>query len=229
MVPVAFEMDGKTVSLMVSRYELTWREYLTVMTAANCPVPRNVSGKPINLMKKDLRDDFPMTSVSPADFECYINHVRKKTGKPYRLPLEAEWMAMARAASGRTSFPAKEVPPDLGYQVQYHLDRKPFPEADFYDPRDDVKLSILGSVGLLKPDRLGLFDMFGNAEETMGDVFFKPTLKIVNGQPVILRHAITKGKDPGFTKTFDIISDNRKFLYFAVSRIGYRLVYSGVE
>lgn len=51
----------------------------------------------------EQEDDHPVACVSWEDAQAYVGWLRKKTGKPYRLPTEAEWEYAVRAGA-KTAF-----------------------------------------------------------------------------------------------------------------------------
>jgi formylglycine-generating enzyme required for sulfatase activity len=111
---------------------------------------------------------FPQSRRSPAvcvtwsDVNAYIQWLRKKTGKPYRLPSEAEWEYAARAGSV-TAFP-------WGNKASH--DFANYGSEDWgplASGRD--RWLYTSPVGSFPPNRFGLFDMHGNVLEYVADCF----------------------------------------------------------
>lgn len=101
-------------------------------------------------------DAMPMTNVSFADAQAYAAWLARRTGKPYRLPTEAEWEYAARAGS-QTAFP---------WGTGMEEDRA---VCQHCDPRFDRRPAPAGS---LRPNGWGLFDMHGNVWEWTADCWF---------------------------------------------------------
>lgn len=57
--------------------------------------------------------DQPVTSVSWLDATAYCDWLARKTGKPYRLPTEAEWERAARGGFQGKLYPWGDEPPQL--------------------------------------------------------------------------------------------------------------------
>jgi formylglycine-generating enzyme required for sulfatase activity len=108
----------------------------------------------------------PVVCVSLHEAQAYVMWLRRRTGKPYRLPTEAEWEYAARAdTSTAYSFGDDETAlcgyakfADLGSRLGWGggcrgdtVAYGPFP------------------VGTLKPNSWGIFDMHGNAWEWAED------------------------------------------------------------
>jgi formylglycine-generating enzyme required for sulfatase activity len=108
----------------------------------------------------------PVVCVSWHEAEAYVAWLRRRTGKPYRLPTEAEWEYAARAGtSTRYSFGNDETQlcgyarfADLGSRFGWHDGCR----------SDTVAYGPL-PVGSLKPNPWDLFDMHGNAWEWVED------------------------------------------------------------
>lgn len=88
---------------------------------------------------------FPVISVTRQAAEAYAKWLSQKTGRVYRLPTEAEWLHMATLAAGPDG-----LSPDRRDAIGWHRDN-----ASAHSH----------AVGTKSADRLGLFDLFGNAAE----------------------------------------------------------------
>lgn len=114
----------------------------------------------------DVSGSQPVVCVSWHEAQAYAAWLRRRTGKPYRLPTEAEWEYAARAGtSTRYSFGSDETQlcayarfADLGSRFGWHDACRSGIAA--YGPLP---------VGSLKPNPWGLFDMHGNAWEWVED------------------------------------------------------------
>jgi formylglycine-generating enzyme required for sulfatase activity len=91
----------------------------------------------------------PVINVNFADAQTYVEWLRRKTGKPYRLLSEAEWEYAARAGTTTWFF--------------------------FGDTIDETKANYgttrgqTTEVGSFPPNRFGLFDMAGNSAQWVQD------------------------------------------------------------
>jgi formylglycine-generating enzyme required for sulfatase activity/DNA-binding winged helix-turn-helix (wHTH) protein len=114
----------------------------------------------------DTAGSQPVVCISWHDAQAYVAWLRRRTGKPYRLPTEAEWEYAARAETRtRYSFGNDETVlcayarfADLGSRFGWHDGCRS--DAVTYGPLP---------VGSLKPNRWGIFDMHGNAWEWVED------------------------------------------------------------
>ncbi|HJU72178.1 MAG TPA: SUMF1/EgtB/PvdO family nonheme iron enzyme [Gemmatimonadaceae bacterium] len=110
----------------------------------------------------------PSQWVYPASIDSIVPGMRlpndylRRTG--YRLPTEAEWEYAAR--SGTTT--ARFFGDDLALLKEYawHRSRVPRSKDDPVPPGDPVRT---WPVGQLKPNGLGLFDIYGNVWEWVQD------------------------------------------------------------
>ena len=207
--------EGKT--LFVGRYELLWREYYLSVTEAGCPAPTTPAYPSFPDPGPPSPDDrYPITSIRPAEIQCYLSWVSKKTGKTYRLPTEQEWMRIA-VLSGVTEQDTVENYPrskaflrDMSNEY-IGMTRE---ECDTLgikpsDKREAVRLCHMAPVGLKGADRLGLYDLIGNLPELIAD--------LPEGVPSIalnMRVVASKGAGVFMSKAnFNLLRGNTR--YFA--------------
>ena len=104
----------------------------------------------------------PVVCVTWDDVSAYIDWLRRKTGKLYRLPTEAEWEYAARAGS-TTAFPwGSHASHDHANYGGEHW-------GTLASGRDRWKYT--SPVGAFPPNRFGLYDMHGNVLEYVQDCF----------------------------------------------------------
>lgn len=115
----------------------------------------------------------PAMCVSWTDAKAYTAWLAEKTGKPYRLPSEAEWEYAARAGSPhKYHFGTDEkqlcrygnIRDTLGREAIGKLTNKPGAEALCTDGS-----AFTSVVGMYEPNQFGLYDMIGNLGEIVED------------------------------------------------------------
>ena len=99
------------------------------------------------------RGDRPVTNVSWDDAMEFVAWLSKTTGKPYRLPTEAEWEYAARGGATTPYWWGKEVGAD---------------HAQCADCGGSVKGETVPA-GSFRPNAFGLYDTAGNAAEWVED------------------------------------------------------------
>jgi formylglycine-generating enzyme required for sulfatase activity len=99
------------------------------------------------------RGDRPVTNVSWDDTQEFIAWMSKTTGKPYRLPTEAEWEYAARGGSTTPYWWGRDV----------GKGRAQCAECGDHDLGKTVP------VGSFRPNAFGLYDTAGNAAEWVED------------------------------------------------------------
>ncbi len=219
--------DGKP--LFVGRYELLWKEYYRSVTEAGCPAPANPAysyhpdpGPP------SPDDRYPIISISPADLECYLSWINKKTGKAYRLPTEREWMTIAELSGVTERDTIANYPRSKAFLRDMSNEAIGMTEAECNsmpitasEKRESVRLCEMAPAGLKPADRLGLYDLIGNLPELIAD--------LPKGVPPIAlnrRVVATKGAGVGTPEpSFNLLRDNTSyFAQYRGQRYGFRIL-----
>jgi formylglycine-generating enzyme required for sulfatase activity len=166
-------LPGTDKPLYAGRHEVTWKEYHAAMEEADCPLPIipgvDYDADYLRHRIANYSHDIPISYIPPDDFECYVDWIRGKTGKPYRLPTAAEWEHLARAGS-TTRYPWGD---EMGFgnaAIYSRFDRSKFPRADLGDPRFMQSTNRrLVPVESFAPNPWGLYDVVGNVSEYVSD------------------------------------------------------------
>lgn len=106
-------------------------------------------------------DDHPVVAVTWDDAMAYAEWLAEETGRPYRLPTEAEWEYAARAGGQRIPWPWGEAPPS-GDRLNFADASTSYPWS--VDSIDDGH-SRTAPVGTYGPDGFGFHDLAGNVWE----------------------------------------------------------------
>jgi sulfatase modifying factor 1 len=126
----------------------------------------------------------PVVCVSWHEAQAYTAWLKRRTGKPYRLPTEAEWEYAARADTStaygfgddETALCAYARFADLGSRLGWG--RTCRSDTTAYGPLP---------VGSLKPNQWGIFDMHGNAWEWVEDCWTPTPTEIPTDGSAFLR------------------------------------------
>ena len=144
----------------ISQLEITFAQWEMCAQDATCP---SIDDEGYG------RGNQPVMNVSWEDTQVYIQWLREKTGKAYRLPSEAEWEYTAQSGTKRTRFFG--IPPEKTCDYGNGYDKTAELEYEFgwlTLPCSDGKPS-LSDVGSYKPNQFGVFDMLGNVWEWVED------------------------------------------------------------
>ena len=129
----------------IGKTEVTFAEWDACVTAGGC----NGYKPPDQGWGRGSR---PVVNVSWKDAKAYVSWLSQHTGKPYRLPSEAEWEYAARAGTTtRYAFGDAITPKDANYS--------------------ESKLGKTTEVGAYPPNAWGLYDMHGNVWEWVEDIY----------------------------------------------------------
>jgi formylglycine-generating enzyme required for sulfatase activity len=148
------------------------------------------------------RGDRPVINVSWDDAQAYCTWLTEQTGRPYRMPSEAEWEYACRA----------------GTTTPFHFGERITPDQANFDGNQTYNRSAKGEyrkkttpVGSFPPNAFGLHDMHGNVWEWCQDAWHGS----YNGAPTdglawegggslsrVLRGG-SWGSDPGWCRAAD--------------------------
>ena len=104
------------------------------------------------IMDELSNPNYPITDVSWYDCQVFIHRLDSITGMPFRLPTEAEWEFAARGGNETQGF--RFAGGNILDSVSWGLSNGGFRKH---------------TVGLKKPNELGLYDMTGNVSEWCSD------------------------------------------------------------
>ena len=107
-----------------------------------------------NPSRSSKGSDYPVDSIPHADAVKFCEMVASKTGKSVRLPTEAEWEFACRAGSSTKWF--------------FGDNASSLAEYAWYGSNAKKKSH---PVGKKKPNKWGLYDMYGNVCERIADVY----------------------------------------------------------
>jgi sulfatase modifying factor 1 len=145
-------------------------------------------------------DAHPVLNVNWFDADAFCRWLRKKEGRAYRLPTEAEWeyacragtktrfvegqstTALRRIANVQDESLAEKEPRFSNSKESSYL-RRPVPWDDEYP--------FSAPVGSFEPNRFGLYDMLGNAAEWCSDWYAADQYR---RGPVVDPHGPKNGK-----------------------------------
>ena len=111
------------------------------------------------------RPDHPVVCVSFNDAMAYVEWLRVETGKPFRLPTEAEWEFAARGGTTTPRYWGKDPARACDYANVF--DNNSLSNAVYDWPRHDCRdgHTFTAPVGSFKANGYGLKDMLGNVWE----------------------------------------------------------------
>jgi formylglycine-generating enzyme required for sulfatase activity len=130
----------------ISKFELTQAQWDTCVTEGGCKYKPDRS--------EPAPERQPMRNLSWDDAVQYVQWLAKRTGKPYRLPTEAEWEYAARAGSSSR------------YSWGDQIGTGKASCNGCGNPRDPVHPP---AIGMYPPNAWGIYDMQGGVAEWVED------------------------------------------------------------
>jgi formylglycine-generating enzyme required for sulfatase activity len=159
----------------IGRYPVTNAQYAAFVEATGYKTPYLWVGHRI----PPGRADHPVCDIGWYDAQAYVAWLQERTGRPFRLPTEAEWEKAARGTDGRI-WPWGNRPPESS---QCNLDRRPGVTTPVgrYSPGGDSPYGCADMVGNIWEWCSTAFEMYpydaGDGREEMA----AETLRIVRG------------------------------------------------
>jgi formylglycine-generating enzyme required for sulfatase activity len=133
----------------ISKFDVTFAEWDSCVSVGGCPhVSEPTFAKP----------NMPAVNITWEEAEQYAAWFAEMTGKPYRLPTEAEWEYAARAGSTTAYYWGDEIGKGNANCKSCGSEW------------DDRQTSPVGS---FKPNAFGLYDMAGNVWQWVQDCFHR--------------------------------------------------------
>jgi formylglycine-generating enzyme required for sulfatase activity/DNA-binding winged helix-turn-helix (wHTH) protein len=132
----------------------------------------------------EVTGSHPAVCISGHDAQAYVAWLRRRTGKPYRLPTEAEWEYAARAGTTTAySFGMDET--ELCAYARFSDLSSPFGWRN--GCRSSTPAFGTIPVGTLKANPWGLADMHGNAWEWVEDCWSPDARKLPTDGSAFMR------------------------------------------
>ena len=170
-------------SIAIGRFEVTRNQYAAFVNSTGYRgsdrcftfeqnIPREREDRSFLAPGYVQDGNHPAVCVSWNDAHAYVDWLSKTTGKPYRLPSEAEYEYAARAGS-TARFAFSDDPADLcrfANGADQSAKRGGLPEdASYMTCRDGYEFT--APVGSLAANAFGLYDLIGNVWEWSADCF----------------------------------------------------------
>ncbi|HET6906767.1 MAG TPA: SUMF1/EgtB/PvdO family nonheme iron enzyme [Rhodanobacteraceae bacterium] len=194
--------DGKADAFAIGRTEVTRSEYAqfareTHRPAASCVEAFHPFSRWRGLKWNDpgfpQTGDHPAVCVSWSDAAAYAAWLSRRTGEPYRLPTESEWLRTARGVPAGSPCARGNVD-DATRQTKLDNDR--FACSD--------GAAETAPVGRYAPSGVGAYDMYGNVSEWLdggsaGERVFRGLSWRDGSHQTVLGRKGTAGSDIGYT------------------------------
>lgn len=143
----------------IGKYEVTVKQYKLFCKETGHPFPskpdKSWYEEHYKIKEWIWRDNNPIVNVNWYDATAYCNWLSKKTGENYTLPTEAQWEYAARGGSKADNY--------------IYSGSNSLKKVAWYDETTAERGS--RPVGQLLPNKLGIYDMSGNAFEWCLDYY----------------------------------------------------------
>lgn len=165
MVLVPGDADAGIAPFYMSTLEVTWDLFYDWAYAKDIGVQEQVDLQAQDLRPSPLYEDCdqlkfgrpnrPALSMSRRTAEAFCKWLSEQTGRSYRLPTDAEWHLAVELGGG--------IPADRAELLAQAVFQENAAE------HDDLWILMTSEVGSLAPNKLGIYDLLGNAAEWVTD------------------------------------------------------------
>ncbi len=177
----------------IGKYEVTVSEFRRFAEATNYKLPEECRSELNGWFRPTSKGNWENNGVNQSEYQpvvcinwnaadAYVKWLAKETGKPYRLPSEAEWEYAARAGTTTDYFFGDD--PDRTQVCEYantaDLTGENILQRDsntsYYNWSTGMVNCVDGSayasiVGMYKPNQFGLHDVVSNVLEFLADCY----------------------------------------------------------
>ena len=176
-------------SFAIGKYEVTVAEFRKFIAATNYPMPENCYHKVVSGFTSDAPGSWDRNNLTTSEYQpvtcitwqaanAYTQWLVKETGRPYRLPSEAEWEYSARGGTTSDYYFGEENLKNRVCQYENVKDLSYENEAQIttntnawlkWDCIDHATYASI--VGTYKANPFGLHDMLSNVSELLQDCY----------------------------------------------------------
>ena len=140
-------------SFYIGKYEVTQAQWSAIAELPKVKIDLKKTPS-----KRFRGDDLPVEMVSWEEAVEFCRRLTQATGRPYRLPSEAEWEYAFRAKTTTLFYFGEKITTDLAnYRGEYETKQQ------------GIDRKRIMPVGSFAPNSFGLFDMCGNVQEWCED------------------------------------------------------------
>ncbi|WP_462152870.1 SUMF1/EgtB/PvdO family nonheme iron enzyme [Pseudoalteromonas xiamenensis] len=180
-------------SFSLGKYEVTVKEFARFVEATNYPMPTQCRHELDGWFKPATKGNWQQNALTTSEFQpvvcigwraakAYVDWLAKETGKPYRLPTEAEWEYAARAGTStdyffgddesRTTVCEYANTADLYGESRLQRDvNTSYKNWDTGMANCSDGSAYASIVGMYKPNPFGVHDIVSNVLEFMADCY----------------------------------------------------------
>lgn len=177
----------------MAQYEITVAEFRQFIEATNYAAPQECRHELNGWFRPYSKGNWETNALNTSEYQpvvcinwqaanAYANWLAKETGKPYRLPTEAEWEYAARAGTKTDYFfgDDKDMTKVCDFANVAELSGENILQRDgntsYYNWSGELANCVDHSayasiVGMYKPNQFGLYDMLSNVLEYLADCY----------------------------------------------------------